>query len=75
MSRKRTPKAKSMKILDEATMTYRMVYLYDVTFRLKNGGVIDVQVYAPSDAEVFEVANRLYANKGAFGAATGFVRA
>ena len=73
---KRTPKVKTMKILDEATMTYRIVNLYNVVFHTKKGDeLIEVSIYAPSDAEVLDVANRLYANKGVFGIAHSFTRA
>jgi len=72
---KRTPKAKTLKILNEATMTYRIVNLYDVVFSLKAGGSCNVQVYSPNDEAVLATANELYADKGAFGSAISFVRA
>lgn len=72
---KRTLKAKTAKILNEATMTYAIVNLYNVDFSLKAGGSCNVQVYSPNDAEVLTIADRLYANKGAFGSAVSFTRA
>lgn len=72
---KRTPKAKSMKILDEATMTYRTVHLFNVTMSLKNDLQHVVQVYAPNHDEVLKTAERLYAGKGAFGAVVSAVEA
>ena len=74
MARK-TKKALSMKLLDEATMTYRTVHLFNVTFALKKGGEHVAQVYAPSEAEVMAVASSLYAGEGAFGEAISFAKA
>ncbi len=72
---KRTPKAKTLKLLDEATMTYKVVNLYNVVFSTtKVGEVATVQVYSPSDAEVMDIAGRLYARKGSFGVAQSFER-
>lgn len=72
MSRRKTPKAKTLRILDAATLTYRMVYLFNVTFQtLTVKGTDVVQVYAPSLAEVLPIANKLYAGQGIFVKAVG----
>jgi hypothetical protein len=75
MTRRKAPKAKTMKILDEATMTYKVVNLYNVVFSTtKPGETATVQVYSPTDAEVMDVAGRLYARRGSFGVALSFER-
>jgi hypothetical protein len=63
---KQAPKAKTMKILDEATMTYKTVHLYNVKFGMTNGDDYVVQIYSPSETEVSQIAHRLYGNKGKF---------
>jgi hypothetical protein len=59
-------KAKTLKILDEATMTYRFSYLHRAVFNT-SAGRHEVETYAnPSIEAPEDTANRLYANKGAF---------
>jgi hypothetical protein len=65
---KRAPKAKTLKILDEKTMEYRFSYLYHVVFEMNNPSAPRhlVDVYAPNDETVMEIASRLFSGQGTF---------
>ena len=72
---KRTPKAKTLRILDESTMTYRVANLYNVDFEMREGANVSVGVYAATGCEVMTTAARLYSGKGAFVRPLSFERA